>query len=136
MITLDPAQPITLDQIRDIAEAAYRLQLGADGVKSMLAKDAEDDPSDNGAKLRRRAIINDRIVRDVLEVLGYKVRERVPQTKRERAGIADPDHPLGAMTKGPDGEWIDPTISQTETIGAAIGKSLVLGIAGRAGLFD
>lgn len=109
MIRLDPQAVVTLDQIRDVSEGVYRLQLGPDGVKSMLAKDAETNPTDNGAKLRSRAIVNDRVVRDVLEVLGYRVRERVPQTKREKQGIADPAHPLGAMVPGAGREWNDPT---------------------------
>lgn len=109
MIVIDPTQPITLDVIRDVSTEVYKLQLGPDGVKSMLTTDMENDPTDNGAKLRRRAIYLDRVVRDVLEVLGYQVRERKPQTKREKSGIADPDHPLGAMIKTEDGEWVDST---------------------------
>lgn len=86
---LDPHRPVTLDQIRDVSEAVYRLQLGVDGVKSMLRIDAEADPADNGAKLRRRAASYDRTVKDVLEVLGYQVPKREAPKRKEVVGLFD-----------------------------------------------
>lgn len=95
----DPHAPVTPAMIRDVSEAVFRLQLGPDGLKSMLRVDAEVDPNDNGARLRRRAEGYDRTTRDYLEVLGYQVPQRTPLPPRKRVAGLDPGYAIVVKTE-------------------------------------
>ena len=60
----------TPEVIRDISEAVYRDRLGINGVKSMLANDADD-----GKKLRQRAGCYDPLTRSYLRILYDKANQ-------------------------------------------------------------
>lgn len=98
-VPFDPHAPVTPETIRDVSEAVYRLKIGKHIVKAMLAADAEVDPNDNGARLRRRAEGYDRTTRDYLEVLGYQVPQRTPLPPRKRVAGLDPGYAIVEATE-------------------------------------